>query len=176
MRGRIPILLQRELSALYPGEPKAHEKGNREEAEQIAGQIRDLVCSTYGHTLVLFTSYTLMGSVQQLLRDQIPFPMVQVWRNSQEEIARFKKMENAVLFAAGSCWEGVDFPGDMVSSLIIVKLPFSVPDPIMKPRGSSIDRWNPTSRLSWCRICRRNCARDSAGQSAQSRTPALCLS
>ena len=24
---------------------------------------------------------------------------------------------NAVLFAAGSCWEGVDFPGDMVSSL-----------------------------------------------------------
>ena len=50
--------------------------------------------------------------------------------NSQEEIARFKKMENAVLFAAGSCWEGVDFPGDMVSSLIIVKLPFSVPDPI----------------------------------------------
>ena len=68
--------------------------------------------------------------MQQLLRDQIPFPMVQVWRNSQEEIARFKKMENAVLFAAGSCWEGVDFPGDMVSSLIIVKLPFSVPDPI----------------------------------------------
>ena len=78
----------------------------------------------------MFTSYTLMGNVQQLLRDQIPFPMVQVWRNSQEEIARFKKMENAVLFAAGSCWEGVDFPGDMVSSLIIVKLPFAVPDPI----------------------------------------------
>lgn len=128
--GRIPILLQRELSALHPGAFKTYEKGSREEAEQLAGQIRDLVCSTYGHTLVLFTSYTLMGNVQQLLRDQIPFPMVQVWRNSQEEIARFKKMENAVLFAAGSCWEGVDFPGDMVSSLIIVKLPFSVPDPI----------------------------------------------
>lgn len=27
-------------------------------------------------------------------------------------------------------WEGVDFPGDMVSSLIIVRLPFPVPDPI----------------------------------------------
>lgn len=128
--GRIPILLQRELSALHPGAFKTYEKGSREEVEQLAGQIRDLVCSTYGHTLVLFTSYTLMGNVHQLLRDQIPFPMVQVWRNSQEEIARFKKMENAVLFAAGSCWEGVDFPGDMVSSLIIVKLPFSVPDPI----------------------------------------------
>ena len=39
-------------------------------------------------------------------------------------------MENSVLFAAGSCWEGVDFPGDRVSSLIIVNLPFAVPDPI----------------------------------------------
>ena len=105
-------------------------RGSREEAEMVAGQIHSLICSTYGHTLVLFTSYTLMGSVYQILRDGIPFPMVEVWRHSQEEILRFKTMENAVLFAAGSCWEGVDFPGDMVSSLIIVKLPFAMPDPI----------------------------------------------
>lgn len=105
-------------------------RGSREEAEMVAGQIHSLICSTYGHTLVLFTSYTLLGSVYQILRDGIPFPMVEVWRHSQEEILRFKTMENAVLFAAGSCWEGVDFPGDMVSSLIIVKLPFAVPDPI----------------------------------------------
>ena len=105
-------------------------RGSREEVEMVAGQIHSLICSTYGHTLVLFTSYTLMGSVYQILRDGIPFPMVEVWRHSQEEILRFKTMENAVLFAAGSCWEGVDFPGDMVSSPIIVKLPFAVPDPI----------------------------------------------
>ena len=105
-------------------------RGSREEVEMVAGQIHSLICSTYGHTLVLFTSYTLMGSVYQILRDGIPFPMVEVWRHSQEEILRFKTMENAVLFAAGSCWEGVDFPGDMVSSLIIVMLPFAVPDPI----------------------------------------------
>lgn len=105
-------------------------RGSREEVEMVAGQIYSLICSTYGHTLVLFTSYTLMGNVYQILRDGIPFPMVEVWRHSQEEILRFKTMENAVLFAAGSCWEGVDFPGDMVSSLIIVKLPFAVPDPI----------------------------------------------
>ena len=105
-------------------------RGSREEVEMVAGQIHSLICSTYGHTLVLFTSYTLMGSVYQILRDGIPFPMVEVWRHSQVEILRFKTMENAVLFAAGSCWEGVDFPGDMVSSLIIVKLPFAVPDPI----------------------------------------------
>ena len=72
-------------------------RGSREEVEMVAGQIHSLICSTYGHTLVLFTSYTLMGSVYQILRDGIPFPMVEVWRHSQEEILRFKTMENLLV-------------------------------------------------------------------------------
>ena len=40
----------------------------------VANHIHSLICSTYGHTLVLFTSYTLMGSVYQILRDSLPFP------------------------------------------------------------------------------------------------------
>ena len=114
-------------------------RGSREEAVMVANHIHSLICSTYGHTLVLFTSYTLMGSVYQILRDSLPFPMAEVWRHSQEEILRFKTMENGVLFAAGSCWEGVDFPGDMVSSLIIVKLPFAVPDPISEVEKETYD-------------------------------------
>jgi len=47
-------------------------------------------------------------------------------------IKKFKSAPNAVLFATGACWEGMDFPGDMVSSLIIVTLPFSVPDQIRR--------------------------------------------
>lgn len=113
--------------------PKAGKKvrrENRKEIVRIAKQIIQLVYSAHGHTMVLFTSYSLMGSVCQLLRGSLPFPMVEVWRHAQEEIRHFKELENAVLFAAGSCWEGVDFPGDMVSSLIIVRLPFAVPDPV----------------------------------------------
>ena len=91
-------------------------KGSREEVEQLAGQIRDLVCSTFwAYTGTVYILYP-DGKCASASAGSDPFPMVQVWRNSQEEIARFKKMENAVLFAAGSCWEGVDFPGDMVSS------------------------------------------------------------
>ena len=114
-------------------------RGSQEEAEMIAAHIHSLICSTYGHTLVLFTSYHLMGNVYQMLRDEIPFPMIEVWRHSPEEITRFKQTDNAVLFAAGSCWEGVDFPGDMVSSLIIVKLPFAVPDPISEAQKKEYD-------------------------------------
>ena len=125
-----PFSYEKNCLLYLPKTLKRCKRGSREEAKMVASHIHSLICSTYGHTLVLFTSYTLMGSVYQILRDRLPFPMVEVWRHSQEEIVRFKTMENAVLFAAGSCWEGVDFPGDMVSSLIIVKLPFAVPDPI----------------------------------------------
>lgn len=125
-----PFHYEKNCLLFLPKTLKRYRRGSQEEAKMLAGHIRTLISSTYGHTLVLFTSYSLMGNVYQILRDSMPFPMVEVWRHSQEEIARFKTMENAVLFAAGSCWEGVDFPGDMVSSLIIVKLPFAVPDPI----------------------------------------------
>lgn len=133
--------LYRENCLLYlPRTLKRMKKGSPKEVKMIAGHIKDLICVTHGHTLVLFTSYTLMGNVYQELRDKIPFPLLEVWRHSQEEISHFKQQRNAVLFAAGSCWEGVDFPGDMVSSLIIVKLPFAVPDPVSEserePYGS----------------------------------------
>ena len=46
------------------------------------------------------------------------------------EIERFKQSGNGVLFASGAMWEGIDIPGDALSMLIIVKLPFAAPDPI----------------------------------------------
>nr|WP_305136106.1 ATP-dependent DNA helicase [uncultured Schaedlerella sp.] len=125
-----PFEYKRNCLLYLPQDGKQFRHGSREEAVWIAKQIKQLASSTHGHTLVLFTSYSLMGSVYQLLRGCLPYTMVEVWRHTQEEILRFKKLDNAVLFAAGSCWEGVDFPGDMVSSLIIVRLPFAVPDPV----------------------------------------------
>lgn len=125
-----PFAYERNCLLYLPKTLKPCRRGSREETAMLAGQIQSLICATYGHTLVLFTSYSLMGSVCQIVKDSLPFRKVEVWRHSQEEIARFKTLENAVLFSAGSCWEGVDFPGDMVSSLIIVKLPFAVPNPI----------------------------------------------
>ena len=125
-----PFEYKRNCLLYLPQDGKQIRHGSREEAIWIAKRIKQLACSTHGHTLVLFTSYSLMGSVYQLLRGCLPYTMVEVWRHTQEEIMRFKKLENAILFAAGSCWEGVDFPGDMVSSLIIVRLPFAVPDPV----------------------------------------------
>ncbi len=125
-----PFEYKRNCLLYLPQDGRRVRHGGQEEAIRIAKQIKRLVFSTHGHTLVLFSSYSLMGSVYKILHSSLSFPMVEVWRHAQEEIMRFKRLENAVLFAAGSCWEGVDFPGDIVSSLIIVRLPFPVPDPV----------------------------------------------
>ncbi|SHJ31181.1 ATP-dependent DNA helicase [Hespellia stercorisuis] len=121
----------KENCLLYlPKTLKPMKKDSPLEVKMIAEHIKRLIQATYGHTLVLFTSYALMGNVRRQLQEDLPFPFLEVWRHSQEEIHRFKTLKNAVLFSAGSCWEGVDFPGDIVSSLILVKLPFAVPDPV----------------------------------------------
>ena len=104
--------------------------GARTDNCHMAEKIVRLVDACHGHALVLFTSYRQMAEVRALTDGQWPYPTYQAWRNGGKIIRQFKQSGNGVLFAAGSCWEGIDFPGDMVSLLIIAKLPFPIPDPV----------------------------------------------
>src|SRR5699024_4720312 len=116
----------------------AHEvdKPSGEEAshERLARQIEQLVRAAHGHTLVLFTSYDQMGHVYEQLESRLPVPLFKAPRGGQWFVEQFKRCDNAVLLAGGPCWEGVDFPGDIVSLLVIVRLPFPVPDPVREAR------------------------------------------
>ena len=100
----------------------------------MSSQIEQLVRAAHGHTLVLFTSYDQMGHVYEHLEGRLPVPLFKAPRGGQWFVEQFKRCDNAVLLAGGPCWEGVDFPGDMVSLLVIVQLPFPVPDPVREAR------------------------------------------
>lgn len=100
------------------------------ENQYLADQIVQLTAACHGHALVLFTSYRQMRNVYDALGGRLTFPVFQAGRGQNRTIQKFKESGNGVLFAAGSCWEGIDFPGDMVSLLIIAKLPFPFPDPV----------------------------------------------
>ena len=102
----------------------------RMDNRRMAEEIVRLVGACHGHALVLFTSYRQMAEVRALTDGQWTYPTYQAWRNGGKIIQKFKQSGNGVLFAAGSCWEGIDFPGNMVSLLIIAKLPFPIPDPV----------------------------------------------
>ena len=108
------------------------DKYNLEYIEKLSEEIEKLINATNGHAVVLFTSYKTLSYVKNILSAKIKYPIISMQRNSKMDIKKFKESKNAVLLATGSCWEGIDLKGDILSLLIITKLPFAVPDPIDK--------------------------------------------
>ena len=101
--------------------------------DAVVRQIAALVRHTYGHTLVLFTSYRMMEmAYQRLVEEELPYPLFMMGRGRLEAIRQFRKSGNGILLASDSAGEGIDLPGDILSSLIVVKLPFPAPDPVME--------------------------------------------
>ena len=97
----------------------------------VADEIERLVRMSHGHAAVLFTSYNAMGQVFAMLKERgLSYPMFQMGRRDTAALEKFKTSGNGILFASGSFWEGIDIPGDALSLLVIVKLPFAAPDPI----------------------------------------------
>lgn len=108
--------------------------------QAVMGEILRIVSATHGHTLILFTSYWLMERVFYGLKDRLSaYPLFLMGRGRLDVISGFRRSGNGVLFASDSAGEGIDLAGDVLSSLIIVKLPFPVPDPVMEYQRTQYD-------------------------------------
>lgn len=57
--------------------------------------------------------------------------MDQLERSNQVKVIEEFKESKGVLLSTGILWEGIDIPGPELSSVIITRLPFRVPDPII---------------------------------------------
>lgn len=97
--------------------------------DELAAEIAALADASWGHALVLFTSYAAMSAVKERLTDMaLPQTLFTLGRNAVHTTQQFKASPGSVLLATGAAWEGFDFPGDCVSLLVIPRLPFSHPD------------------------------------------------
>lgn len=94
--------------------------------QAVADRIISLVQATNGHTAVLFTSYRALQRVFELIEPELPleYDLIRMTRGNKTALDSFRKSKNGVLLSSGSIWEGVDFAGDCLSSVIIVRLPF----------------------------------------------------
>lgn len=92
----------------------------------ISNRVVSLVRATHGHTAILFTSYRALQRVYELTEPELikNYDLIRMTRGNKTAIDCFRKSPNGVLYAAGSIWEGIDFAGDCLSSVIIVRLPF----------------------------------------------------
>jgi len=122
----------RDNALLYVSETTPFPDGrDGEYIASVTDEIERLIRASHGHAAVLFTSYDAMGRVYAALSSRnLPYPLMRLERGSSAAIERFKQYGGGVLFASGALWEGIDIPGDALSMLIVVKLPFQVPDPI----------------------------------------------
>jgi ATP-dependent DNA helicase DinG len=90
-----------------------------------------------------------MGIVHGKLKERnLPNKLFLLERSTSNAIERFKNDKHGVLFASGALWEGIDIPGAALSMLVIVKLPFAVPDAIAEhTREQYIDFYEYRDRI-----------------------------
>lgn len=107
----------------------------------VRERLAELIRQSHGHTLVLFTSYRMMEIVYQELSKPaaVNYPLFHMGKGRLEALDAFKRSENGILLASGSAGEGIDLPGDVLSSLVVVRLPFPTPDPLSEYERSLHD-------------------------------------
>ncbi len=98
-----------------------------------------------GRMLALFTSYAQLQRTSNHLSPILAQADIQVYEQGEGASANklletFRETDRAVLLGTRAFWEGVDVPGDALSVLVIVKLPFDVPsDPIIAARAETYE-------------------------------------
>lgn len=94
--------------------------------------------------LVLFTAHDMLGQVYTTIAGPLRERGFSVFGQGldgarSEIMGSFKTSRRAVLLGTASFWEGIDLPGEALEMVIVVRLPFPVPDePLVMARSESL--------------------------------------
>lgn len=125
--------------------------------EALIGSLADVARATGGRMLVLFTSYRMLKAVHGPLKDLLAPAGIEVLGQGIDGSSRsgltrqFREQPSSVLLGTSSFWEGVDIPGDALTCLAIVRLPFQPPNhPVAEAKSERLaaERKNPFMKLS----------------------------
>jgi DNA polymerase-3 subunit epsilon/ATP-dependent DNA helicase DinG len=103
----------------------------------VAGRLR-------GRTLALFTSHHQLRNVYAGLKHRRDLDEVLILGQGidgqrRHVLRAFEENERPLLLGTSSFWEGVDIPGDRLSCVVIVRLPFHVPtEPVYAARAERL--------------------------------------
>jgi ATP-dependent DNA helicase DinG len=106
--------------------------------------LKKYLLKTKGRAFVLFTSYAMLEAMADELSKWLAENGIELLQQGSNVdrttlLERFKEDGKSALFGTDSFWQGVDVPGEALSNVIIVKLPFAVPDqPLLAGRLEQI--------------------------------------
>ncbi|MCC7509732.1 MAG: DEAD/DEAH box helicase [Planctomycetes bacterium] len=128
-----------------PEPPKAGGQAQEYDA-RINEEVIAAVKRSRGGTFVLFTSFSQMRKVHDGVHNQLEFQGYTLLRQGEglsrgRMLDRFKEGPKMVLFGVETFWQGVDVPGEALTTVILVRLPFPVPsDPLIAARMEEVVR------------------------------------
>ena len=151
MRRRLGLAEARELvvpshfnygeQALLYLPPNMPDPRDPEFPQAAANTIRRVLEISRGRAFCLFTSYSQMRTLYEMLLPVLDFPILLHGSAPRKALLEeFRSTPNAVLFGTSSFWQGVDVQGEALSCVIIDRLPFAVPnDPVVAARMRAIE-------------------------------------
>jgi Rad3-related DNA helicase len=112
--------------------------------DQVTSVVGEIAEAIDGRTLVLFTSHQPLRDVADRLRVRTSRTDLTVLAQNldgtrRQLLAQFQENPRSILLGSSSFWEGIDVPGDALSCVVIVRLPFRVPsDPLQLARSAML--------------------------------------
>ncbi len=120
--------------------PPEHADFNLYVAEIVAG----VASRIGGRTLVLFTSHRQLRDVHTALKHRVDLDEVLILGQGidgqrRQLLKTFEEADRPLLLGTSSFWEGIDVPGERLSCVIMVRLPFPVPtEPVYAARAEQV--------------------------------------
>ncbi|RSL33433.1 ATP-dependent helicase DinG [Salibacterium salarium] len=124
----------KQAKLLVPEDMALIKDGEKDFIMETAEFIYHAASITEGKMLVLFTSFDMLRKTYHQLKkwdEESDFALIAqgVKSGSRSKLMKtFKQHEQAILLGTNAFWEGIDIPGEDLSCLVIVRLPFPPPD------------------------------------------------
>lgn len=101
-------------------------KDEEAHAEAVTQMCADIIGRVPGGVFLLFSSWKLLKKVHAMLRKKITERPVWAQGNTGHDalVREFEAAGDAVLLGVDTFWQGIDVPGEALSCVVMVKLPF----------------------------------------------------
>ncbi|MEO8745655.1 MAG: helicase C-terminal domain-containing protein [Candidatus Dormiibacterota bacterium] len=133
--------LHQALVCLPTDLPGPEDEAFDEEVEEVVASVASRVG---GRTLVLFTSHRQLRDVHAALKHRTDLDEVLILGQGidgqrRQLLKTFQEADRPLLLGTSTFWEGIDVPGERLSCVIMVRLPFPVPsEPVYAARAEQV--------------------------------------